>query len=114
MNKFQVGGYSLPFSTMGALLLLSAFATYYILPELPSTQEKVTTSGLETFYLLKHPSIFITAYSIVATTAGVGFLHSTLEPQIDVIQVSKVARPCKGFVKVDDILNIFIFLNSLV
>lgn len=79
---------------MGSLLFVCAWATYFFLPEIgesPSLekgdQKLVTTSGLETFQMLRFPVIFMIAYSIVATAAGVGFLHSTLEPHLDIAQV---------------------------
>ncbi|OXA63214.1 Synaptic vesicular amine transporter [Folsomia candida] len=91
----QFGGYSLPFALMGGLLFVCAWATYFFLPEIgesPSIekgdQKLLTTSGLETFQMLRFPVIFMIAYSIVATAAGVGFLHSTLEPHLDVAQAN--------------------------
>lgn len=93
----QLGGYSLPFLSMGGFLFVSAVVTYFFFPE-PGSKEKEHPSngntqqdpqndgevpfvrgGFSMFKMLKIPVIAMTCYSIVASTAGVGFISANLD-----------------------------------
>lgn len=92
---------------MGGLLFLSAIATYFFLPEPSEIRQKknaphkdsgsvvaenahheipaqpIVRGGFHMFKMLKIPVIAMTAYSIVAATAGVGFISANLDVHLD-------------------------------
>ena len=69
---YQAGGYILPFAVLGSFLIFAAILTYFILPErynerdggLQETQEKGLCD------LLRIPSIFLAALSILCTSSA--------------------------------------------
>ncbi|MCL4147365.1 UNVERIFIED_CONTAM: hypothetical protein GTU68_030223, partial [Idotea baltica] len=79
---YEIGGYSLPFLSLGGVLVFAAFATRFILPPDDSTE---CTSHHESSRLLKAiqvPLISLFIFAIIATALSIGFLQATLEPHL--------------------------------
>jgi len=76
---FQVGGYMLPFSVLGGLLILSSFLTYFLLPQCfyPDIPH-----GDGLLRVLRIPSILLASSSVFAASIAIGFLSATLEPHL--------------------------------
>ncbi|XP_045129884.1 MFS-type transporter SLC18B1-like [Portunus trituberculatus] len=86
---FELGGYTLPFVSLGCLLLAAASLTYCILPsytnESKGGEEEKSGSMLQ---LIKIPAIALAAYAIMASSISIGFLQATLEPHLRPLQMS--------------------------
>ncbi|XP_046442778.1 MFS-type transporter SLC18B1-like [Daphnia pulex] len=85
---FQMGGYMLPFTVLGVLLIAAAFFTYALLPAAEHC-DSPQSGGL--FRILRIPSILLASFSVFAASTSVGFLSATLEPhlrQFDLMPVS--------------------------
>lgn len=115
-SLYQLGGYFLPFGTLGSLLFITAIITFCILPKdnvpirqensngkiLFSEQKKQQTNkpnlnlivnsicAVSMKSLLKIPGIIVCSMSIVATSASIGFLAATLEPHLRQFDLSPV------------------------
>lgn len=98
---YSVGGYFLPFVTLGLLLFLTAVITMSILPKHDEPSESGHSSCkwnwivcascnnwiiprflASLFTLLKIPEVLVCALSIMAASASIGFLGATLEPHL--------------------------------
>ena len=83
---YQVGGYSLPFVTMGGLLISAAILTHFVLPKkYDEKQEEEENPGERKkgmIDLLKVPSIALSAYSILCASVTIGYIQATLEPHL--------------------------------
>ncbi|XP_068220297.1 MFS-type transporter SLC18B1-like [Palaemon carinicauda] len=77
---FEVGGYTLPFVSLGGTLIAAATLTYCILPSHNEFSEKESSGNI--FQLIKVPSIALSAYAIIASSISIGFLQATLEPHL--------------------------------
>lgn len=78
---YQAGGFTLPFVSLGGVLLLAAVFTACILPN----QREVVNPQTEkpsVMRALKVPSILMAAYNVAAASASLGFLQATLEPHM--------------------------------
>lgn len=114
---YSVGGYFLPFVTLGLLLFSTACITLCILPKHNDTVQQDHPSGkfiwnlifwywndnlfeIKTHFvyellasmttLLKIPGILVCALSIMATSASIGFLGALLEPHLRQFDLSPV------------------------
>jgi len=80
---------------MGGLLLVSAVATFFFLPDIGQSTYTagedgkilVTAGGFQMFRMLRIPVISMIAYSIVSTAGGIGYLSATLEPHLKQVYV---------------------------
>lgn len=100
---YSIGGYFLPFVTLGLLLFSTAIITLCILPKHNDPCQQGHSNG--EFYhriwavlrrifilnysyavsipsLLRVPGVLVCAMSIMATSASIGFLGATLEPHL--------------------------------
>lgn len=85
---YELGGYTLPFMSMGIILLLAAILTFCLLPSAgvePSDSEG--TRG-HLFAALRLPSILLATFSIISTSISIGFLQATLEPHLRPLELT--------------------------
>ncbi|XP_042859973.1 MFS-type transporter SLC18B1-like [Penaeus japonicus] len=85
---FELGGYTLPFVTLGGMLLCAASLTFCILPTYGSDFKGESESSGNVLSLLKVPSIALAAYAIIASSISIGFLQATLEPHLRPLELS--------------------------
>ncbi|XP_066990122.1 MFS-type transporter SLC18B1-like [Macrobrachium rosenbergii] len=78
---FELGGYTLPFVTLGCMLFVAAILTYCVLPTYGDFRGQSESSG-NMLQLMKVPSISLAAYAIMAASISIGFLQATLEPHL--------------------------------
>lgn len=96
---FQVGGYMLPFTVLGVLLVAAALFTYAVLPSTDHC-EPPPSGDLEfhflllfirsihdhfaggIFRMLRIPSILLASFTVFAASTSIGFLSATLEPHL--------------------------------
>jgi len=85
---FELGGYTLPFVSLGGFLLCAAAFTFFILPSYSDDfkAEQEPSGGM--LQLLKVPSIALAAYAIIASSISIGFLQATLEPHLRPLELS--------------------------
>ncbi|XP_057364679.1 MFS-type transporter SLC18B1-like [Daphnia carinata] len=76
---FQVGGYMLPFSVLGFLLIAAALFTYAVLPSTDHCDPPPTGGILR---ILRIPSILLASFTVFAASTSIGFLSATLEPHL--------------------------------
>lgn len=98
---YSIGGYYLPFVSLGLLLLLTALITMCILPKHDNVVLEESSKGMlwiliecrmnciilvpflaTVQFLMKIPGVLVCALSIMATSASIGFLGATLEPHL--------------------------------
>lgn len=79
---FELGGYTLPFVTLGGMLLGAASLTFCILPGHYSEAKGEDEAQGSLISLVRIPSVALVAYAIVATSASIGFVQATLEPHL--------------------------------
>ncbi|XP_064112403.1 MFS-type transporter SLC18B1-like [Macrobrachium nipponense] len=84
---FEVGGYTLPFVSLGGTLIAAATLTYCILPSHSDFGGEKESSG-NILQLVKVPSIALAAYAIIASSISIGFLQATLEPHLRSFELS--------------------------
>ncbi|XP_045590438.1 MFS-type transporter SLC18B1 [Procambarus clarkii] len=85
---FELGGYTLPFVTLGIMLLGAASLTYCILPSYSSEFKGDAPSEGNMLSLVKIPAIGLAAYAIIASSVSIGFLQATLEPHLRPLELS--------------------------
>ncbi|KAK8750477.1 hypothetical protein OTU49_014848 [Cherax quadricarinatus] len=85
---FELGGYTLPFVTLGSMLLVAASLTYCILPSYGSDSKGEAPSEGNIISLMKVPAIALAAYAIIASSISIGFLQATLEPHLRPLEMS--------------------------
>ncbi|KAG7163416.1 MFS-type transporter SLC18B1-like [Homarus americanus] len=85
---FELGGYTLPFVTLGCMLLCAASLTYCILPSYSSEFKGESGSSGSMISLIKVPAIALAAYAIIASSISIGFLQATLEPHLRPLKLS--------------------------
>ena len=80
---YSFGGYTLPFASLGGLLISAAIMTHFVLPSKYDEPENVQKSGDKGMIdLLKVPSISLAAYSIFCASITIGYIQATLEPHM--------------------------------
>ena len=77
----QVGGFILPYVTMGTLLFLVAIAAFFSLRRLEAKAE-YTKSAKGFISLLRIPAVALAGFSIFVAGSSIGFLTATLEPHL--------------------------------
>lgn len=116
---YQIGGFFLPFFTLGMLLFFTAIITLCVLPKHSETLQQGHSNGknrmakvveksknefeektknrryslvvsVSILSLLRVPGIAVSAISIMATSASIGFLGATLEPHLRQFDLSPV------------------------
>lgn len=85
---FELGGYTLPFVTLGSMLILAASLTYCILPSYGSDFKGESHSSGSIISLVKIPAVALAAYAIIASSISIGFLQATLEPHLRPLELS--------------------------
>ena len=88
---YEAGGYTLPFATLGTLLLLAACITVVVLPSYNVSKEDSAGGhggGGSLLVALKVPPIAMAAFGIVAASISIGFLQATLEPHLRPLELS--------------------------
>ena len=79
----QLGGYWLPFVALGCGILLAATITYFLLPvSLNDLDMTENTNKERVMDLLKVPSICVAVLSLLVASSSIGFILSSLEPQM--------------------------------
>jgi len=78
---YEAGGFTLPFVTLGGVLVCATIFTTIILPHSTdsggSNQEKPSM-----LKALKVPSIVMACYSVACSASSLGFIQATLEPHL--------------------------------
>ena len=85
---FELGGYTLPFVSLGCMLLAAATLTYCILPSYSNDSKVEPENNGSMLALIKVPAIALAAYAIIASSISIGFLQATLEPHLRPLQLS--------------------------
>lgn len=86
---YQVGGYTLPFIVLGALLLLAALMTCCLLPSVGAeASADAQTTSMQFLAALKLPSIQLACFAIMSASISIGFLQATLEPHLRPLELS--------------------------
>ena len=78
---YELGGFTLPFVTLGGVLVCATIFCFFILP---NTQEQGRSDGEKRSVLeaLKVPSIVMAMYSVACSACSLGFIQATLEPHL--------------------------------
>lgn len=78
---YQVGGFTLPFVTLGGVLVCATIFCFFILPSSheDSRSDNEKPSALQA---LKVPSIVMAMYSVACSACSLGFIQATLEPHL--------------------------------
>ena len=87
---FEVGGYTLPFVVLGAILLLQSLMVFLLLPSQEKDNKDGENNNGQLFAALKIPSVAIFALVIVSTSMIIGFLQATLEPHLRPLDLTPV------------------------
>lgn len=86
----EIGGFTLPFVTMGCLLLVTTVVTTKVLPETQYSVEKLN-SDQSIVSVLKVPSVSLFVYTIIAAGFALGLLMVCLEPHLHNFHLSTSA-----------------------
>ncbi|XP_064112402.1 MFS-type transporter SLC18B1-like [Macrobrachium nipponense] len=85
---YELGGYTLPFMSMGIILLLAAILTFCLLPSAGVEPNESESSRGYLFAALRLPSILLATFSIISTSISIGFLQATLEPHLRPLELT--------------------------
>lgn len=113
---YSLGGYYLPFVSLGVLLFVVAFLTMCILPKNSENCPPNQTAGtlvlkknvFRAFWrdklipihlpiavkissIIKIPGVMVNSLSIIATSISIGFLGATLEPHLRQFNLSPIS-----------------------
>ncbi|TRY62520.1 hypothetical protein TCAL_12376 [Tigriopus californicus] len=89
---YELGGYYLPFVSLGSCLVLAACLTLFLLPsnyDEDDKNEEGPRKGM--IAALQVPSISIAVLSVLCASSSVGFLLTTLEPHMRQFQLTPVS-----------------------
>lgn len=78
---YEAGGFTLPFVTLGAVLVGATIFTTIILPH-STDNSGATTNKPSMLQALKVPSIVMACYSVACSASSLGFIQATLEPHL--------------------------------
>lgn len=78
---FSLGGYILPFVSMGTFLMLDAIFIYFILPPLGNEPGQLRPE-VKLLAMFKIPDVGLDSFCIAATAVSMGFYSATLEPHL--------------------------------
>lgn len=90
---YELGGFTLPFVTLGSVLVCAAIFTSFVLPNAPPAIED-NTNKPSIAQALKVPSIVLASYSVSCAAASLGFLQATLEPHLREFELSPLLIGC--------------------
>ena len=78
---YELGGFTLPFVTLGGVLVCATIFCFFILPSSheDSRSDNEKPSALQA---LKVPSIVMAMYSVACSACSLGFIQATLEPHL--------------------------------
>jgi MFS family permease len=80
---YQIGGYFLPFVTLGCGILMAATVTYFLLPvSLNEADSNEGGTNDRMIDLFRVPTICLSVLSILCASSSIGFLLTTLEPHM--------------------------------
>ena len=96
---YEVGGFILPFVTLGGVLVAATIFVVIVLPRDPGPTAQGNQEKPSMVRALKVPSIVMACYSVACAAASLGFLQATLEPHLrefrmNALQVSMHYRSC--------------------
>jgi len=78
---YEAGGFTLPFVTLGSILVGATIFTTIILPH-STDSSGATTEKPSMLRALKVPSIVMACYSVACSASSLGFIQATLEPHL--------------------------------
>lgn len=78
---YQVGGYTLPFVSLGGVLFFTAILTFVLLPKHDDHSCKDSKGG-GIRKALQVPGIAVAAFSIVSASCSIGFIQALMEPHL--------------------------------
>jgi len=78
---YEAGGFTLPFVTLGAVLVGATIFTTIILPH-STDNSGASTNKPSMMQALKIPSIVMACYSVACSASSLGFIQATLEPHL--------------------------------
>ncbi|XP_045590439.1 MFS-type transporter SLC18B1 [Procambarus clarkii] len=86
---YELGGYTLPFVSLGGLLLGAAVMTSCLLPSTgaDAAPEALGSRG-QFLAALKLPSIVLMCLALLSSSISIGFMQATLEPHLRVLHLS--------------------------
>eukprot|EP00095_Tigriopus_kingsejongensis_P003951 maker-scaffold79_size400133-snap-gene-1.9 protein:Tk03951 transcript:maker-scaffold79_size400133-snap-gene-1.9-mRNA-1 annotation:"uncharacterized mfs-type transporter" len=90
---YELGGFTLPFVTLGGVLICATIFTSVILPNPTQTVED-SLNKPSMIQALKVPSIIMASYSVSCAAASLGFLQATLEPHMRDFGLSPLLVGC--------------------
>ncbi|CAG7829141.1 unnamed protein product [Allacma fusca] len=79
---YELGGFLLPFLSMGILLLVMAILTCIFLPVVESESSESRSERKNFWSLIRIPSVAMSAFAVLVSSSGIGFLSATLEPHV--------------------------------
>lgn len=87
---FSLGGFPMPFFTVGVGLLVLGLGSLLVLPrkETATGEDGKEQKGIGIFTILKIPEVFLAALSIVSSASSMGYVTATLEPHIRQVIIS--------------------------
>ncbi|KAG7163415.1 MFS-type transporter SLC18B1-like [Homarus americanus] len=80
---YELGGYTLPFVSLGVVLLLAAILTSCLLPSNgaeASPDSQITSRQF--LSALRLPSIILSCFALLSASISIGFMQATLEPHL--------------------------------
>lgn len=82
---YKIGGFSLPFWTLGGILVFFGVISFKLMPTLDKNVKSFTGSR---FTLLKHPYSLALCFCIITGASSIAFLDPTLAPQLKTFNLS--------------------------
>ncbi|XP_043211164.1 MFS-type transporter SLC18B1-like [Amphibalanus amphitrite] len=86
---YQLGGYTLPFVSLGGVLFFTAVLTFVLLPNHDDHSCKDSKGG-GIRRALRVPSIALAAFSIISASCSIGFIQALLEPHLRPFELKPV------------------------
>ncbi|XP_037082981.1 MFS-type transporter SLC18B1-like [Pollicipes pollicipes] len=86
---YQVGGYTLPFVSLGGVLFFTAILTFIVLPKHDDHSCKDGKGG-GVRKALRVPGIAVAAFSIVSASSSIGFIQALMEPHLRQFELKPV------------------------
>jgi len=79
---YEAGGFTLPFVTLGGVLVCATIFTTIILPHSGDDSGNSNQEKPSMLKALKVPSIVMACYSVACAASSLGFIQATLEPHL--------------------------------
>jgi len=87
-SLYQLGGYSLPFITMGSTLLAAAVLALFVMPEYTNDRGTEVVGKKGVLEALRIPSVAVASVAVFAASVSIGFLQASLEPHLRRFELS--------------------------